>query len=98
MILLWSLGVGRLSATWWFNYTLTREVLIGSVLAVITTIWFMVGVARDLKDLLRTLQTVKRIDADDGTVRGHHNLGEEALVTNGTQPATPAQTTTERHP
>ena len=98
LILLWSLGFGRLSANWWFNYTLTREVLIGSVLAVITTLWFMVGVTRDLKDLLRTLKTVKRIDADDGTVRGHHNLGEEALVTNGTQPAIPAQTTERRNP
>lgn len=77
LILLWSLGVGRLSPQWWFHYTLTCDVLIGSVLAVITTVWFIVGVTRDLKDLLRTLQTVKRVDADDGTVRGHQNAGEE---------------------
>jgi hypothetical protein len=48
----------------------------------VTTVWFLFGVTRDLKLLVVTLQKAKRNDADDGTVRGHHNIGENQLIEN----------------
>jgi len=42
-----------------------------------TTIWFTFGGLWDMKRMFRLLRTAKRSDLDDGTVVGHHNLGEE---------------------
>jgi hypothetical protein len=51
-----------------------------------TTVWFLIGVTRDLRALVATLKKAKRNDADDGTVRGHHNTGESKLIETGTKP------------
>ncbi len=79
-IVLWTLFVGRLSTEWWFNYTMVVGVWLTIVLGVVMTIWFTIGVSHDMKDLFSTLKTVRRIDTDDGTVRGHHNTGEAGLL------------------
>ncbi len=78
-ILLWTLFVSHLSNEWWFDYTMITAVWMTLVLGVITAVWFFIGVSRDLIELFRVLETVRRIDADDGTVRGHHNIGEAEL-------------------
>ncbi len=80
-ILLWTIFRGRLSANWWFNYSIVVNVCIAIVLAVVTTIWFAFGVTRDLRRLFVSLGEVHRNDADDGTVRNHHNLGEDPAAT-----------------
>lgn len=83
-VLLWWIFVGRLSDGWWFSYTMITGVWIPMVLAVITTIWFTIGSIRDIIDLFKTLNATlkkgQRNEADDGTVRGHHNAGEETAV------------------
>jgi SSS family solute:Na+ symporter len=76
-ILLWTVLVGRLSPEWWFDYTMITSVWLTLVLGVITAVWFFIGASYDLVDLFRTLKIVKRSDADDGSVRDHHNAGEE---------------------
>jgi SSS family solute:Na+ symporter len=80
-ILLWTLFIGRLSAGAWFNYQLYLVIGAGLLLAIPTTIWFTIGVTRDLFDLVRTLKTARRSDTDDGTVRDHHNADEKELET-----------------
>jgi len=80
IILVWSLTVGPLSSGWWFDYTMLTGVWLTLSIGLITTVWFTIGVIRDMIDLFRTLKTIKRIDTDDGTVRNHHNTGEEGLV------------------
>jgi SSS family solute:Na+ symporter len=67
-ILLWTLFVGRLSEDWWFDYAMITSVWVCLVMAIITTIWFAIGVWRDLRSLFRQLESVRREDADDGTV------------------------------
>ncbi|MDR1190145.1 MAG: hypothetical protein LBK60_00585 [Verrucomicrobiales bacterium] len=76
-ILLWTLLVGRLSPEWWFDYTMLTSVWLTLGLGVVVAVWFFIGATRDLLELFRTLKTVERSDADDGTVRDHHNAGEE---------------------
>jgi SSS family solute:Na+ symporter len=71
------------------------KLVLSFVLGAIVLVWFFIGGVRDLRDLFRTLETVKRNYLDDGTVVGHHNLGEAAedakLVTPETlKPATTA--------
>jgi len=79
-ILIWTLAVGRLSPNWWFNYYMVTAVWLTLAVATGVAIWFSIGVTRDLRDLFRTLKTAQRNAADDGTVRAHHNLGDEIVV------------------
>ena len=46
------------------------------ILTVVLIVWFAIGGLRDLADMLRTLATARRDEADDGTVIDHHNVGE----------------------
>lgn len=75
-ILIWSLSVHPPSTQWWFDYTMITGVWLTLAIGVIVTVWFTIGVFRDLLDLFRTLKTVTRVDSDDGTVRNHHNADE----------------------
>lgn len=70
-ILIWSVAVRPLSTHWWFEYTMITGVWLTLGIAVISTIWFTIGVTRDLIELFRTLKNVVRVDSDDGTVREH---------------------------
>lgn len=49
------------------------------VLGTITTIWFVIGGAIDMKKLFAALCTVQRDVQDDGRVVGHHSLVDEKL-------------------
>jgi SSS family solute:Na+ symporter len=82
-IVVWTLVLGRLSARWWFNYSMITGVWLTLAIGCITTVWFLHGVTRDLMALVVALQKAKRNDADDGTVRGHHNTGENKLIEAG---------------
>lgn len=46
------------------------------ILAIGTTIWFLIGGFKDLGDLIRTLKNVDRDLSDDGSVRGKEHLQE----------------------
>jgi SSS family solute:Na+ symporter len=75
-IILKSWFIGRFPATWFIDYLIYVTLPVNLVVGVITTIWFLFGVTGDMRSLFSTLKTVQRNDADDGTVRDHHNLGE----------------------
>lgn len=40
----------------------------------VTLVWYLIGGIYDIKKMFKSLGTVKRNDADDGTVRDHQNL------------------------
>lgn len=84
-IVIWTLVVGHLSARWWFDYSMVTGVWLTLAIGCATTVWFLFGVTRDLKALVITLQKAKRNDADDGTVRGHHNVGESGGIETDTR-------------
>ena len=67
IILGWVVFIGDLSAEWWFQYTMITGVWISLALGVVTTIWFAIGVFRDIRTLFRELATARRDEADDGT-------------------------------
>jgi SSS family solute:Na+ symporter len=75
---LWTLLVGRLSPDWWFGYSMLTGVWLTLILGCVVTVWFLFGVARDLRALVQSLRQAKRNDLDDGTVKAHHNLGDPA--------------------
>jgi len=61
-------------ATFWWV-----KVIITIVLGVATTIWFFVGGIYDIRDLFKTLATLKRDHRDDGRVVDHHNVSDEPM-------------------
>jgi len=71
--------LGRFSANWFVDYLLYVSVPVSLLVGVVTTIWFVFGVTKDIRTLLLSLKSVHSNDADDGTVRNHHNLGEGNL-------------------
>lgn len=80
-IVVWTLLVGRLSAKWWFDYSMITGVWLTLAIGCVVTVWFLFGVTRDLRALVIALRQAKRNDADDGTVRDHHNTGENGAST-----------------
>lgn len=79
-ILIWTFAVAPLSTHWWFEYTMITGVWLTLGIGVIVAVWFTIGVFIDLRELFRTLKTVKRVDTDDGTVRNHHNADENGAA------------------
>ncbi|MGE9291427.1 MAG: sodium:solute symporter family protein [Puniceicoccales bacterium] len=55
---------------WWANWWLFNLIFTGTAGA-ITTVWFLIGGASDLKKLFRRLKTIGRNAEDDGTVDRH---------------------------
>ena len=91
IILLWTLTMGRLSTNWWFNYTMVTAVWLTVGIGGVVTVWFTIGVFRDLRFMFQALKTIRRVDTDDGTVVGHHNLGEDELATGQPKPIEPTK-------
>lgn len=52
-------------------------VMLGFILGIGTTIWFLIGGCSDVVNLFRALRSCKRNDADDGRVVNGQNAGEE---------------------
>ncbi|MFH1571711.1 MAG: hypothetical protein ABIL09_27220 [Gemmatimonadota bacterium] len=66
------------SDRFWFTYwkwTLMLHLGLGFV----TVVWFSIGGAGDIRDIVRRLSTLQRNDADDGRVADGHNVGETSL-------------------
>ncbi len=52
------------------------KIYITVILAVVTTVWFLVGGVVDVTRLFRDLRKIQQNDADDGTVVNGHNAGD----------------------
>ncbi len=63
----------------WSTYWHINQVVVPLLVGIAITIWFTWGALRDLRRLFVSLRTVRRNALDDGTVVGHHNLGEPDL-------------------
>lgn len=61
---------------WWSNFWYYYMIFLPLIITVATTMWFTVGVIRDLRQMYHHLETVDRSDLDDGRVVGHHNLDD----------------------
>ena len=59
---------------WWSHYFYVTSLLVGAVIGVISTVWFLIGGAIDTRRLFRDL--ANRVDdpLDDGRVKGHVSL------------------------
>jgi hypothetical protein len=71
--------INPIPSSWWpvfWKVWLYFQVIVG----IPTCIWFLIGGTLDVKYVFRQLATIKRNDADDGTVIKYHHLGEEGMI------------------
>ncbi len=65
---------------WWSNYFFVTTIVVGAIIGVVSTVWFLWGGILDTKRLFRDLKA--RIDnpLDDGRVVGHVSLMDRAAL------------------
>ena len=66
---------GLMTAARWTDFWIWFMV-IGVVIGVGTTVWFLIGGVIDMRELFHTLKTVRSNDNDDGRVIDNHNAGD----------------------
>ncbi|WFB36231.1 sodium:solute symporter [Kiritimatiellota bacterium B12222] len=69
IICIWQLFF-KWTEDWWANWWFFNLIFTGTAGA-ITTVWFLIGGAKDLKRLFERLKTIQRDENDDGTVEKH---------------------------
>lgn len=76
IIIIWNLCFWKWTDTWWLAWSGIRGFVLIPAIGFVVVIWLSIGAIRDMRRLMASLKTVVRNDSDDGTVRGHHNVGE----------------------
>jgi solute:Na+ symporter, SSS family len=76
VVSLWNILTPWSGGTWaaFWHWT---SVILPFAIGIIITVWFTWGSMIDLRKMFRKLETVQVNEMDDGTVIGHHNLGEK---------------------
>ena len=73
---IYNLFVAEVSDETWAKFWYFK-VWLACIVAAITAVWFFIGGLIDVKNMFKSLSSLKRNDMDAGMVIGHHNLGEE---------------------
>ena len=78
-VLIWN-AFDSLPPEWWSTYFLMVNLVIASVVGVISTVWLVIGGVIDLRRLFRDLEARKDNPLDDGWVEGHVSAADQAMV------------------
>jgi SSS family solute:Na+ symporter len=96
VITTWNLAAHRWPTAWWAHYWLITAIIVRSIIALVTLVWFGIGGFRDIRLFFKTLRSAKRDAADDGTVNVTASHQTEPLVVRpriavpeGTHPSEP---------
>jgi Na+/proline symporter len=54
--------------------------IISFFVAIIVTVWYTIGGAKDMKEMFRALSVARRNVLDDGRVQDHHNRADDAFI------------------
>ena len=68
----------RWPTAWWGRYFVVVNFVIPGIVAALSTVWFAIGGAIDLRRLFRDLAARRRNDLDNGMVEGHVSLADKA--------------------
>ena len=61
--------------TFWKFYLAPNFIIMPGIV-----VWLLIGGTIDIRKMFKALSTVKKNDADDGTVVGHHSLADEEIL------------------
>jgi SSS family solute:Na+ symporter len=79
VVLIWSLLVDW-PLTWWANWFFISNVIVASIIGVVSTVWFFIGGIWDLNRMFKRLAVADRNVLDDGRVVGHVNAEDLAYI------------------
>ncbi len=74
-VVIWNM-FSRWSDMRWGNYYLIFTLIVPSLAAVVTTVWFFIGGVIDLRRMFRDLRTRQVDELDNGVVEGHVSLSD----------------------
>jgi SSS family solute:Na+ symporter len=74
----YNIFIGEIPNTVWSKFW-HFKVILATIIAMITAIWFLIGGLKDVKEMFKRLRNAKRNYLDSGMVDDHRNLGEEEL-------------------
>ena len=76
-VLLWN-AITPFTPNWWSMYFFVTVVVVGVIVGVISTFWFVIGGIIDMRRLFRDLAARENNPLDDGWVEGHVSLADKA--------------------
>jgi Na+/proline symporter len=77
---------------WWGHYFFINQLIIGCIIGVISTVWFMIGGIIDTKRLFKDLKARVANPLDDGTVVGHVSRVDVAVFGDDAKDPEPTDT------
>jgi hypothetical protein len=80
VVAVWNLAFSVWSSTTWFLYWKYYTGGLTGYVAVITTVWFIIGGTVDLRSLFQRLKVLQVNKLDDGRVIGHMNADDYAAA------------------
>ncbi|HMP76080.1 MAG TPA: sodium:panthothenate symporter [Kiritimatiellia bacterium] len=78
-VLIWN-AIRPLPLSWWSGYFLYVNLVVASVVGVISTVWLMTGAVVDMRRLFRDLNARKDDPLDDGWVEGNVSAADQERV------------------
>jgi len=82
VVVIWN-WISPWPAEWWSWYFFIMVVVVGCVVGVISTVWFMIGGIIDMRRLFRDLKARVNDPLDDGWVEGHVSLADKEKYESG---------------
>lgn len=78
-VLIWN-WISPWPTEWWSWYFLITIVVVGIIVGVVSTVWFMIGGIVDIRRLFRDLAARTDNPLDDGWVEGHLSLADKVKL------------------
>ncbi len=78
VIVIWN-AISPWPATWWVNWFFIANIIVASIIGLISTVWFSIGGTLDLMAMFKRLKTHRASELDDGRVIGHANADDVEL-------------------
>ena len=72
VILIWN-AISPWPAAWWVNWFFIANIVVASIIGIVSTVWFSIGGTLDLLAMFRRLKTHRADVHDDGRVIDHAN-------------------------
>ncbi|NLW85722.1 MAG: sodium:panthothenate symporter [Planctomycetes bacterium] len=77
--LIWN-SISPWPAEWWSTWFFIQNLIVPSIIGIVSTVWFTIGGTIDLKRLFKRLGESERNVLDDGRVIGHVSSGDKAAL------------------
>ncbi len=79
IVVIWNI-FHRWPSAWWGSYFLIFSMIVPGIVALVTTVWFLIGGIRDLRRMFHDLEHREINNLDNGMVEGHLSLADKSKL------------------